>query len=161
MADIVDRDTRSRMMAGIRGKNTRPELLIRSGLHGLGFRFRLHRRDLPGNPDIVLPRYRACVFVNGCFWHGHDCHLFKWPRTRPQFWRQKIGRNQAKDRESRHQLRDQGWRTLCIWECALKGKTRLPSDCLLKEIEGWMLSGPAELDITGNCDPECLSDAGE
>lgn len=86
MADIVSSATRSRMMSGIRGRNTKPEIVIRSLLHRLGFRFRLHVRELPGNPDIVLPRHHAVVFVHGCFWHGHDCPLFKWPETRPDFW---------------------------------------------------------------------------
>jgi DNA mismatch endonuclease (patch repair protein) len=82
MADIVDKATRSRMMAGIRGKNTKPELLVRRALHAEGFRFRLHVKDLPGKPDIVLPRYKAVIFVHGCFWHGHECTHFKWPKTR-------------------------------------------------------------------------------
>ena len=93
MADVVDRKTRSRMMSGIRGKNTRPELLIRKGLHARGFRFRLHDKRLPGKPDLVLPKYSAVIFVHGCFWHGHDCHLFKWPQSRREFWRKKITRN--------------------------------------------------------------------
>lgn len=90
MIDIVDTATRSRMMAGIKGKNTKPEKLVRSLLHRQGFLFRLNVRELPGKPDIVLPRYRAVIFVNGCFWHGHDCFSFKWPKTRTDFWQHKI-----------------------------------------------------------------------
>lgn len=89
MTDVVDKATRSRMMAGIKGKDTKPEMLIRSELHRRGFRFRKNVKDLPGKPDIVLPKYRAVIMVNGCFWHGHGCRLFKWPSTRPEFWREK------------------------------------------------------------------------
>jgi len=111
-------------MSGIRGNNTKPEILIRSLLHRRGFRFRLHVRDLPGKPDIVFPRFRAVIFVHGCFWHGHDCPLFKWPGTRPDFWRGKIGRNQANDHKSREALLASGWRVGIVWECALRGKNR-------------------------------------
>lgn len=124
MADIVDSATRSRMMSGIRGRNTQPEILIRSLLHRQGFRFRLHAGYLPGKPDIVLPRYQAVVFVHGCFWHGHDCTLFKWPKTRPDFWREKIGRNQENDNRAKEALRANGWRVGIVWECALRGPER-------------------------------------
>lgn len=121
MVDIVDSATRSRMMSGIRGRNTKPEILIRSLLHRQGFRFRLHVRDMPGKPDIVLPRYRAVVFVHGCFWHGHNCSLFKLPGTRPDFWREKIERNQNNDNRAKAALLADGWRVGIIWECALRG----------------------------------------
>lgn len=121
MADIVDSATRSRMMSGIRGKNTKPEILIRSKLHRQGFRFRLHVRDLPGKPDIVLPRYRAAIFVHGCFWHGHDCPLFKLPSTRRDFWREKIEHNQKNDLNAKKLLSDSGWRVGVVWECAIRG----------------------------------------
>ena len=126
MVDIVTAEVRSRMMSGIRGSNTKPELLLRKGLHALGFRFRLHDRSLPGKPDIVLPRYKAVIFAHGCFWHGHDCHLFKWPSTRPEFWQAKIARNRAVDERTEAALSEAGWRQAIVWECALKGKTRLP-----------------------------------
>ena len=128
MVDVVDSATRSRMMAGIRGRNTKPEILVRRQLHKLGFRFRLHVRDLPGKPDIVFPRYRAVIFIHGCFWHGHDCHLFKWPATRPDFWREKIARNQGNDARACKSLLDNGWRVGVVWECALRGAD--------KDIEG-------------------------
>ncbi len=121
MVDVVDSATRSRMMSGIRGRNTKPEILIRRLLHRQGFRFRLNVRDLPGKPDIVLPRYRAVVFVHGCFWHGHNCPLFKWPETRPDFWRDKIGRNQTNDNRAIEVLQENGWRVGIVWECALRG----------------------------------------
>lgn len=122
MADIVSREKRSQMMAGIRGKDTKPELLIRRALHARGYRFRLHRKDLPGNPDIVLPKHRVAIFVHGCFWHGHDCHLFKWPKTREEFWREKIGRNRERDRLAVEALHDQGWRVVTLWECQLRNE---------------------------------------
>ena len=113
------------MMAGIGPRNTRPEMQIRRGLHALGYRYRLHVRDLAGRPDLVFPARRAVIFVNGCFWHGHACHLFRWPGTRPEFWRTKIGGNIRRDREARERLLADGWRVLDVWECALRGRERL------------------------------------
>lgn len=121
MADIVDKATRSRMMAGIRGKDTKPEKLVRSALHRAGFRFRLHVADLPGKPDIVLPKYRTAIFVHGCFWHGHKCRNFKWPKTRKAFWKAKIEGNVARDRKAIGELRRSGWNVKVIWECRVGG----------------------------------------
>ena len=104
MTDIVDKTTRSRMMSGIKGKNTKPEILIRSLLHQEGFRFRIHDNNLPGQPDIVLKKYRAVIFIHGCFWHRHECHLFKWPKTRPEFWKNKINRNHENDTQTLREL---------------------------------------------------------
>ncbi|MFM0017619.1 very short patch repair endonuclease [Paraburkholderia azotifigens] len=143
MVDIVDAATRSRMMSGIRGRNTKPEILIRSLLHRRGFRFRLDARDLAGRPDIVLPRYRAVIFVHGCFWHGHDCHLFKWPQTRAEFWRDKIGRNRANDAKAQAALLEAGWRVATVWECALRGANR-DIDGVLQRLIDW-LHGDAPL----------------
>jgi DNA mismatch endonuclease (patch repair protein) len=143
MVDIVDAATRSRMMSGIRGRNTKPEILIRSLLHRRGFRFRLDARDLAGRPDIVLPRYRAVIFVHGCFWHGHTCHLFKWPQTRAEFWRDKIGRNRANDAKAQAALLDAGWRVATVWECALRGANR-DIDGVLQRLIDW-LHGDAPL----------------
>lgn len=126
-------------MSGISGRNTRPEMLIRSLLHRRGFRFRLHAAGLPGKPDIVLPRYRAVVFVHGCFWHGHDCALFKWPATRPEFWRDKIGRNQRRDRQVRDELLAAGWRVAVVWECAIKGRPRDPAR-VVDALASWLKS---------------------
>ncbi|SIO22934.1 very short patch repair endonuclease [Paraburkholderia phenazinium] len=148
MVDIVDAATRSRMMSGIRGRNTKPELLIRSLLHRRGFRFRLDARDLPGRPDIVLPRFGAVIFVHGCFWHGHDCPLFKWPQTRPDFWREKIGRNRANDERSRAALLAAGWRVGVVWECALRGANR-DLDGVLQRLVDWLHSDVSELDERG------------
>ena len=149
MPDIVDPQTRSRMMSGIRGKNTRPELVIRQGLHAMGFRFRLHAPSVPGKPDVVLPKYRAVVFVHGCFWHGHSCHLFKMPSTRPEFWNTKIARNQERDREVREALREAGWRQLVVWECAIKGKWKLDLEAVLLGASDWIRSDKREAEIAG------------
>jgi DNA mismatch endonuclease, patch repair protein len=119
--DIVSSQTRSRMMSGIRGKDTRPEILVRRLLHAAGLRFRLHRRDLPGIPDIVLPKYRAAIFVHGCYWHVHKgCHFFKMPGSNVDFWRRKLESNQARDRHNVKLLLKDGWRVLVIWECLLR-----------------------------------------
>lgn len=137
MVDVVDSATRSRMMSGIRGRNTKPEVLIRSLLHRRGFRFRLDVRELPGRPDIVLPRYRAVVLVHGCFWHGHNCALFKWPATRPEFWRAKIGRNRTNDARALAALAALGWRVAVIWECALRGAAQDPQ-AVVERLAVWL-----------------------
>ena len=149
MADVVDPATRSRMMSGIRGKNTRPELLIRKALHARGFRYRLHC-DLPGKPDICLPKHRAVIFVHGCFWHGHGCHLFKWPATRPEFWRAKIGRNREVDRAAESRLSDGRWRVAVIWECALKGRECLPLEDVISTCANWLRSARMRLEVRGD-----------
>lgn len=150
MADIVPAEVRSRMMASIRGKNTRPELVLRKALHAAGFRYRLHDRALPGTPDIVLPRYRAVIFVHGCFWHGHDCPAFRWPTTRPEFWRAKIARNKAVDARSVQQLEAGGWRQATVWECALKGKSCRPLAEVTAACASWLLSGECRIEIRGS-----------
>ena len=119
------------MMSGIRSKNTRPELIVRRMLHAAGYRYRLHDRSLPGKPDLVFAGRKAVIFVNGCFWHGHDCHLFRWPGTRTDFWRDKISTNIRRDRRTRDELAALGWRVGEIWECSLKGREcRSPADVL-------------------------------
>ena len=121
MADVVDAVTRSRMMAGIRGKNTRPEMALRRTMHAAGYRFRLHDRNLPGSPDLVFPRYRAAVFVHGCFWHRHKgCQYATVPGTRADFWKEKFTGNVERDLRNINALRDSGWRTALVWECALR-----------------------------------------
>ena len=149
MTDIVDKATRSRMMSGIRGKNTKPEMLVRSLLHRCGFRFRLHRKDLPGKPDIVLPKYRAVIFVHGCFWHGHDCKYFRWPSSRPAFWRAKIERNRLNDATSVANLLETGWRVAVVWECATRGKTDESMVRVGKGIKAWLYSDDASLVLPG------------
>lgn len=121
MVDIVDSVTRSRMMSGIRSRNTLPELALRTSLHELGFRFRLHSKVLPGKPDLVLPRYRAGIFVHGCFWHRHDnCQYASNPATRSEFWQEKFAANIARDNKNRKLLLEMGWRVAIVWECSLR-----------------------------------------
>lgn len=149
MPDVVDAGTRSRMMSGIRGKNTRPELLIRRALHARGFRYRLHAPDVPGKPDMVFPRFRATVFVHGCFWHGHDCPLFRLPGTRTEFWKAKIARNRTRDEEVAAMLSASGWRRLVVWECALKGRGKLPFENLVRLIADWLQGEEDTLETRG------------
>lgn len=137
------------MMSGIRGKNTKPEMILRQGLHARGLRFRLHAKDLPGKPDLVFPSRRAVLFAHGCFWHGHDCHLFRMPSTRPAFWAAKIARNQVVDARSTAELQVPGWRVGVVWECSLKGRTRLPPAHLLDRCEAWVRGGEPILVIRG------------
>ena len=117
---------RSRNMSAVRGKNTKPEIIVRRLLHSLGYRYRLHRRDLPGRPDIVLPKFRTCIFVHGCFWHQHpNCKRATIPKTNRSFWLKKFHQNQARDAEAEKALCDQGWRVLVVWECEIKNKEAL------------------------------------
>ena len=121
MTDVMTSGQRSALMRGVRTKNTAPEIRLRRSLHAAGFRFRLHRCDLPGTPDIVLPRYRMCIFVHGCFWHGHeDCPKASLPKTRREFWAGKILRNRQRDSEARTALEESGWRVAVVWECRMK-----------------------------------------
>lgn len=140
---MVDRLTpaqRSELMSRIRGRDTRPEMTVRRLLHGMGFRYRLHRRDIPGTPDIVLPRWKAIVLVHGCFFHGHACPAFRLPSSNREFWERKIGRNRERDLATMKLLRARGWRVMTVWECALRGPMRLApemvSQALVTFIEG-------------------------
>ena len=136
-------------MAAIRSRDTKPEMIVRKALHAAGLRFRLHIRNMPGKPDLVLARHRAVIFVNGCFWHHHDCHLFKWPATRAEFWQAKISRNVANDVRAISQLKKDGWRVGVIWECALKGRTRLDATEAMQEVTDWIKSSKETLSIRG------------
>ena len=121
LADIVDNQRRSELMAGIRGSDTAPELAVRRIAHRLGLRFRLHRKDLPGRPDLVFPKHRLVVFVHGCFWHQHsECRYSHIPKSRIEYWTEKFARNIARDRQNEDALRFSGWRVLTIWECEVK-----------------------------------------
>ncbi len=126
MTDIVSRAKRSEMMSRIRDRDTRPELTVRSLLHRMGYRFRLQRRDLPGRPDMVLPKHHVAVFVHGCFWHRHrDCKMTYMPKTRKSFWRKKFEGNVKRDRKAQQDLRKQGWRVVVVWECETEPESRL------------------------------------
>ncbi|TGY35759.1 very short patch repair endonuclease [Stenotrophomonas maltophilia] len=138
MADIVNSAKRSKMMSGIRRENTGPEWQVRRYLHAQGFRYSLHRRDLPGRPDITLSGYRSVVFVHGCFWHAHRaCKYAKLPGTRADFWREKLEGNRARDERHVQQLLEGGWRVAVVWECALKGAAA----STLAELSGFLRSG--------------------
>jgi DNA mismatch endonuclease (patch repair protein) len=140
MADVHNTEQRSANMRAIRQKNTNPEMQIRRLLFAKGFRFRLHVKDLPGSPDLVLPKHRVAVFVHGCFWHGHGCHLFKVPATRTEFWLAKIQANRDRDYRDQNKLLAAGWRVLIIWECALKGKLKKPPAEVATQAESWILA---------------------
>jgi DNA mismatch endonuclease (patch repair protein) len=146
MVDVHPEATRSRNMAAIRGKNTRPEMLVRKSLHAAGYRFRLHNRKLPGSPDIVLRKHKAVIFVNGCFFHGHKCSYFRWPATRVDFWRAKIAGNRERDTRNLAQLRAKNWRVLIIWECALRGN-RLKRAHALARTTAWLRSRSQQAEI--------------
>lgn len=148
MTDVVDVKTRSRMMSGIRCRNTRPEMLIRIRLHKNGFRYRLHDKKLAGKPDIILKKYRAVIFIHGCFWHKHECHLFKWPKTRPEFWRDKINGNFSNDQKTVAALKSSGWRVCIVWECALKGK-KANLDTAIAKITAWLAGAESSLELAG------------
>jgi DNA mismatch endonuclease (patch repair protein) len=124
MADKVSPTVRSKMMAAVRGSDTEPERRVRSALFAAGYRFRLHRKDLPGSPDVVLPRFRFAVFVHGCFWHGHTCRRGKRPTSNIEFWTRKLDKNIARDRDNQLGLRAAGWNVVVIWECSLDAACR-------------------------------------
>lgn len=136
MSDIVSVKKRSQMMAGIRSKNTSPEKTVRSLLFGQGFRYRLHRKDLPAKPDLVLKKYSAVILVHGCFWHLHDCSLSKIPSSNHEFWRAKLCRNKERDREQIDALRALGWRVGIVWECATRTRQVRPS--LAAALRKWL-----------------------
>ena len=140
-SDLLTPEQRRLVMSRIRGKNTKPEMVIRHGLHGRGLRYRLHRAGLPGKPDMVFPKYRAAVFVHGCFWHGHECSLFKWPKTRAEFWTKKISRNRERDQDTLAALNAEGWLVLVVWECALKGRRRRELSDVLTRAEEFVRQG--------------------
>jgi DNA mismatch endonuclease, patch repair protein len=143
MVDTVDAAKRSRMMAGIGSRNTKPELLVRRSLHARGLRYTLDGAGLPGRPDIVLPKWKVAIFVNGCFWHWHGCHLSKIPETNRTFWETKLMANQIRDDVSQMALVSAGWRVAIVWECGLRGslaESQLPQ--LIRNLERWIRAEP-------------------
>ena len=149
--DVLTPEQRRFVMSRIRGKDTKPEMLMRRGLHERGLRYKLHGKGIPGKPDMVFPRHRAVVFVHGCFWHGHGCSLFKWPKTRAAFWKNKIGRNMERDRQALAALKADGWRVLLVWECALKGKRKRNLPDILDDAETFICgSGKSFAEIEEN-----------
>ncbi|MBT3071888.1 very short patch repair endonuclease [Rhodomicrobium sp. Az07] len=146
MTDIVDQQTRSRMMSGIRGKNTKPELALRRALHARGFRFRLHSGKVHGRPDLVLSKYRAVVFVHGCFWHRHEgCCYATVPATRPEFWRAKFDANTARDSAVRTRLLEDGWRVATVWECALRKPEQVEAST--ESLSIWLRTEELQIEI--------------
>ena len=135
MPDVLTTAQRSLNMSRIRGRNTGPEMLLRRGLHARGLRFRLCCRQLPGSPDLVFPRYRTVIFVHGCFWHGHECSAFRWPKTRPEFWAAKIEANRERDYAAMVNLLEDEWRVMTVWECALRGRTKLNAEDVLNSCD--------------------------
>lgn len=136
--DTVDRKTRSRIMSSVGQKDTGPEVMLRSALYREGLRYRLHRRDLPGSPDLVLPKHDAVVFVHGCYWHSHGCYKSTIPKSNREFWLEKFDANRNRDQRSIVLLLDAGWRVLVVWECVLIGKDAEPVDRIAKRVSNWL-----------------------
>ncbi|PRE43869.1 very short patch repair endonuclease [Burkholderia multivorans] len=148
MADVLTSEQRRLNMSSIKGKNTKPEMLIRRGLHARGFRYRLHDRLLPGRPDLVFRKYKAAVFVHGCFWHAHGCAISKLPASRQDFWLPKLSANTARDQKAVEALQANGWRVLIVWECALRGPRRWKEEALLDCVANFIQSSElSSLDI--------------
>jgi DNA mismatch endonuclease, patch repair protein len=133
--DVVSQQKRSSMMSNISSKNTKPELVVRRMLHKLGYRFRLHRKDLPGRPDIVLPKYKTIILVHGCFWHGHECKIAAKPKSNTGYWLPKIELNRLRDERNTAALRALGWRVLVLWECDIRNQVGI-SDRLEQFLSG-------------------------
>jgi DNA mismatch endonuclease (patch repair protein) len=136
-------------MSGIRSRNTKPELSVRKALHHRGFRYALHSNHVPGKPDIAFPSRKAVIFVHGCFWHGHDCQLYRVPDTRREFWLAKIARNQKRDAEVGKKIQEAGWRQLVIWECAMRGKKKKPIDVIADAAATWLRTSKRYKEIRG------------
>lgn len=149
MADIVSKAVRSKMMSSIRSKNTQIEMVLRKKLWSSGFRYKLHCSHLPGKPDLVFPKYNTVIFINGCFWHGHACALFRLPKTRTDFWFSKISKNRKNDARNIFLLRNSNWRILTVWECILRGKKETEIDALVNQIINWLISGSDDLFLEG------------
>lgn len=150
MADVLTPEQRQLNMSRIRGRDTKPEMLIRRGLHARGFRYRLQDRKLPGRPDLVFPRHHAVIFVHGCFWHGHSCPMFKLPATRQEFWAKKIASNRIRDERATTALLELGWRVANVWECSIKGPGKLDGDQAFARCQTFLLSREIKLiDISG------------
>lgn len=149
MTDVHTPEARHRNMSAIRSTDTKPEVWLRKALFARGFRFRKNVKTLQGKPDIVLPKYGAVIQVNGCFWHGHDCHLFKIPKTRTEFWLEKINGNRERDQRNTEALEAQGWRVLVVWECSMKGRHRLLPEVLEKQVADWLTGHYSSMSISG------------
>jgi DNA mismatch endonuclease, patch repair protein len=155
--DTVDSQTRSKIMSRVGQKNTGAEILLRTALHRAGLRYRLHDRSLPGSPDLVFPRFRAVVFVHGCYWHSHGCLRSTVPKSRRQFWTAKFDANRSRDEKNLNLLLEGGWRVLIVWECAIRGKTAMPTPTIATSVKSWLESRARTGEITGA--PEIIAAA--
>jgi len=141
MVDSIEAQARSRIMAAIRSKNTKPEQLLRKALFARGYRYRIHVNKLAGSPDIALSKWGAVIFVHGCFWHAHGCGHVRLPKSNRAFWKRKLTRNIERDQTAKAELIKQGWRVLIVWDCAFKGKTPQQVNALADRVEAWLLGG--------------------
>jgi DNA mismatch endonuclease (patch repair protein) len=149
VADVLTPAQRQLNMSRIRGRDTKPEQLLRKALHARGLRYRLHVRTLPGRPDVVLPRFRAVIQVHGCFWHGHTCPMYKVPATRREFWLKKIAGNRQRDQKVFNLLREAGWRVATVWECSLRGPGRWQAEEVARLCQSFLSSRSPEIEISG------------
>jgi DNA mismatch endonuclease (patch repair protein) len=147
--DVLTAEQRRLNMSRIRGKNTKPEMLLRRGLHAAGLRFLLHKRGLPGRPDLVFPRHQAVILVHGCFWHGHHCPMFRMPATRTEFWSAKISGNRSRDQRNLEDLTAAGWRVLTVWECSVKGPARRPFAEVISYCAGFVRGDQNRMELAG------------
>jgi len=145
MVDILTPDQRTYNMRNVKSRDTTPELLIRKSLHAKGLRYKLHAKNLPGTPDLVFTKYKTVVFVHGCFWHRHNCHKTSVPASRIEFWEKKFNDNTTRDKMNIKYLSDLGWRVLIIWECALKGQTKLPLVFLIEAAVNFIKNDSGQL----------------
>jgi len=149
MTDVFSREKRSEIMSKIRSKDTKPEMVIRKGLHRMGYRYSLHVKRLPGKPDIYLRKYNTVIEVKGCFWHGHDCYKHKEPKSNIDYWTEKFRKNKERDELNKKKLLEKGLNLLIVWECSIKGKTSWDLESLLEEIERFILNDQDYLEIRG------------
>jgi len=150
LSDVFSKQKRSEVMSNIKSSNTKPEKQIRSLLHNLGYKFRLHDKKIPGKPDLKLSKYNTVILINGCFWHRHNCHLFKPPKSNVEFWDEKLDKNRDRDLKNIENLIELDWRVLVIWECAIKGKQSLNDKELASKISLFLNSNFHLAEITGN-----------
>lgn len=149
MPDIVDAKTRSRMMSGIRAKDTRPEMIVRRGLHKKGFRYRIHDKNLTSKPDLHFPKHKAVIFVHGCYWHFHGCNLSKLPSSNRSFWKKKFEANEARDQRAIKNIEKANLRHLVIWECSMRGSQKIGEVAVIDKAEKWLLSDKQSGEISG------------
>lgn len=150
MTDVLTPEQRRKCMSSVQRKDTSPELVLRSIIHKSGLRYRLHRKNLPGTPDIVFPRFKAVLFVHGCYWHSHGCYKSTVPKSRQEFWKKKFDANKERDVRNVEALLKLGWRVMTVWECALKGKKSLPDSDISDLIKTWLLSSEQVSELPEN-----------